>query len=95
MPRFRTTTYSPVFVGTCEQYDKIVLYTSIDKPGCLYLKADNGEIWPLEEPAEIELSLDPVLEIQHLKVKSDVWSGEAVGNKLSLIGEESITVLDD
>lgn len=76
-------------------YNKIVLYTSVDKPGCLYLKADDGEVWAIEEGAEVELSLDPVLEVQHLRVVSDVWTGEAVGNRFNLMEEEPLTLLDD
>jgi hypothetical protein len=90
--RFQSTTYMPVFVGTCEEYEKVVLYTSPDRPGELFLSCDGGDLQSLERGAEVHLRLDPVLEIQHLCVESEVWSGEAVGNKYGLIDEGPLVV---
>ena len=78
--------FTPVFVGKTEDNEKIVLYRSIhDK--ALYILRPNGRIYELGPGAEWETHTDPESMFTRVTIRSDVWSGSAVGTKADLIEE--------
>lgn len=95
----------PVFAGRTPEDELVVLYEEkleeLELPSLLdvprrvtrrpefHLQRPDGEMWALEPGAEIVRLMDDDLNYTHMRIRSQVWSGEARGSKLDLMEAEA------
>lgn len=83
--------YMPVFVGTSDSGEKIVLYKNIiTNSSETFIKVNDGEIQALSPEADMLMEFDTLNAMFTLAIQSPEWSGNALGSKRELTEEEPI-----
>lgn len=58
-----------------------------------FIKFPDGEVWALAPTSEIWVWKDATdIHVTHLRIKSSVWTGEAIGTREELLREEGYSV---
>lgn len=86
--------YRPIFVGKTKDDEKIVVYMNVDNYRELHIKRPDGQLWALGPGSEVNWMHEPYrgfsTNIVHIQLKSEAWTGEALGDPVLLVEEPPI-----
>lgn len=88
---FTVVRYTPIFVGTTEDNEKVVLYRRIDKPHELHIRRPDGTLWAVG-PGSFVFTQTGLDDKMRLEISSEPWTGKAIGTRRDLIDEPSMTI---
>lgn len=89
-PFVKPIKYIPIFSGTSNNGEKIVLYQRIGNESELYLKRGNHKLLLLNPETEVMMFFDSIEAKMSVTVSSEKWTGTAKGTRKELIKEKGI-----
>lgn len=89
-PFVKPIKYMPVFSGTTEDDQKIVLYRSLINETELHIKVGDDVLRAISPGSEVEewFAVDDAT--THISIVSPEWTGKATGTRRALIEEKGI-----